>query len=79
MTAHEMYSVLTRIGQNTRLIVCGDTKQTDLDGRKEKSCYDWFMGVARKMSDWFEISTFQRNDIVRSAFVKSLIIAVEEV
>lgn len=78
MTAHELYSVLTRTGKGTRLIICGDTKQTDLDGRKEKSCYDWFMGVANKMSEWFEITTFLQQDIVRSAFVKALILATEE-
>jgi len=78
MTAHEIYSVLTRLGKNSRLLICGDTKQTDLDGRKEKSCYDWFMGVAQKMSDWFDVVQFQKHDIVRSDFVKALIIAVED-
>lgn len=77
MTAHELYSVLTRLGKGSRLIICGDTKQTDLDGRKEKSCYDWFMGVANKMHDWFEITTFLQADIVRSPFVKALIMATE--
>lgn len=78
MTAHELYSVLTRMGKNTRIIVCGDTKQTDLDGRKEKSCYDWFMNVANKMTDWFHITKFVQQDIVRSPFVKALIMATEE-
>jgi len=78
MTAHELYSVLTRVGKNTRVIVCGDTKQTDLDGRKEKSSYQWFMNVAAKMPDWFEVVTFLHHDIVRSDFVKHLIMAVEE-
>ncbi len=78
MTAHELYSVLTRLGKGSRLIICGDTKQTDLDGRKEKSCYDWFMKVVEKMSDWFDVTHFLPQDIVRSDFVKALIIAVEE-
>ena len=78
MTAHELYSVLTRVGKGTRVIVCGDTKQTDLDGRKEKSCFDWFMTVANKMPQWFHHTNFVQNDIVRSDFVKALIIAVEE-
>ena len=77
MTAHELYSVLTRAGKGTRLIVCGDTKQTDLDGRKEKSCYDWFMGVTQKMPEWFDVTNFIQSDIVRSDFVKALIMAVE--
>lgn len=78
MTAHELYSVLTRTGAGTRLIICGDTRQTDLDGRREKSCYDWFVGVAQKMPNWFDITTFMQNDIVRSDFVKALIMAVED-
>ena len=78
MTAHELYSVLTRAGKGTRLIVCGDTKQTDLDGRKEKSCYDWFMSVVEKMPNWFHHTNFLKEDIVRSDFVKALIMAVEE-
>lgn len=78
MTAHELYSVLTRTGSGTRLIICGDTKQTDLDGRREKSCYDWFVGVAQKMPNWFDITNFMQSDIVRSDFVKALIMAVED-
>lgn len=78
MTAHEMYSVLTRAGIGTRLLVCGDTKQTDLDGRKEKSCYDWFMKVVEKMPNWFDTTNFLSQDIVRSEFVKALILAVED-
>lgn len=78
MTSHELYSVLTRMGKGTRLIICGDTKQTDLDGRKEKSCYDWFMGVAAKMPEWFDTTNFLQQDIVRSDFVKALIMAVED-
>lgn len=78
MTAHELYSVLTRLGENSRLLICGDTKQTDLDGRKEKSCFDWFMDVAAKMPKWFDVTNFTKEDIVRSAFVRDLIMAVEK-
>jgi phosphate starvation-inducible protein PhoH and related proteins len=78
MTAHELYSVLTRLGNNTRLIISGDTKQTDLDGRREKSSFDWFMKVTQKMGDWFEVVNFTSHDIVRSKFVKQLIMAVED-
>lgn len=78
MTSHELYSVLTRTGTGTRLIICGDTKQTDLDGKREKSCYDWFVNVAQKMPNWFDITTFMQSDIVRSDFVKALIMAVED-
>lgn len=78
MTNHELYSVLTRAGNGTRLIICGDTKQTDLDGRREKSCFDWFVKVVDKMPSWFHHTNFIKEDIVRSDFVKALIMAVEE-
>lgn len=78
MTSHELYSVLTRLGENSRLLICGDTKQTDLDGRKEKSCFDWFMDVAAKMPKWFDVTNFTKEDIVRSEFVRDLIMAVEK-
>ncbi len=78
MTSHELYSVLTRTGKDSRIIVCGDTKQTDLDGRREKSSFEWFMGVVQKMPAWFHQTNFLKEDIVRSDFVKALIMAVEE-
>lgn len=78
MTPHELYSVLTRMGVGTRVIICGDTKQSDLDGKREKSCFDWFMTVSQKMGDWFEVINFTHHDIVRSKFVKDLIMAVED-
>ena len=78
MIAHELYSVLTRTGKGTRLIICGDTKQSDFDSRKEKSCYDWFVNVSNRMPNWFHRTTFISSDIVRSDFCKALIIACEE-
>lgn len=78
MIAHELYSVLTRTGKGTRLIICGDTKQSDFDSRKEKSCYDWFVNVSNRMPNWFHMTTFISSDIVRSDFCKALIIACEE-
>lgn len=78
MNQHELYSVLTRAGEGTRLIICGDTKQTDLNEKREKSCYDWFMGVCTKMPKWFDVTHFYHEDIVRSKFVKALIMAVED-
>lgn len=77
MHQEELYSVLTRVGENSRVIVIGDTKQCDLNPRREESGFDWFMKICKKMKDQFEIVEFKPQDIVRSGFVKSLIIANE--
>lgn len=77
MHQEELYSVLTRVGENTRAIVIGDTRQCDLNPRKEESCFKWFMGLVDKMPDDFEVVKFFPEDIVRSGFVKALIMANE--
>lgn len=73
----ELYSVLTRVGENTQVILCGDTKQTDLNSKKETSSFNWLMSIADRMQDWFESVRFTSDDIVRSEFVKELIKAEE--
>lgn len=75
---HELYSIMTRIGENSRIIVVGDISQTDLRKNKNDcSGMAHFMQIAQKMES-FSIITFTRHDIVRSEFVKSWIIACED-
>ena len=78
MTVHEIYSLLTRIGENTQVILCGDTKQTDLNKKKEESCFNWVMKVSERMPEWFDSIHFMPCDIVRSEFVKKLIMVTED-
>lgn len=78
MNISECYSVITRVGENCQLALCGDTKQTDLNKRKEESCFDWIMGVALRLPKWFDMVHFTNKDIVRSDFCRDFIIAVEE-
>lgn len=75
--AEEIMSLLTRVGENTNIILCGDTKQSDLFRKREKSGATFIMDIAKKMPDWFESIEFESNDIVRSGFVKALIQTVE--
>lgn len=78
MTFHEIYSIMTRLGENSRVIFTGDLVQTDLDKRKnDVSGMAGFMDVIKNMS-CFEDIKFTKHDIVRSGFVKSWIIAAEE-
>ena len=78
MTEHEIYSLLTRVGDNTQVIICGDTKQSDLNKKKEESCFDWMMKVVDRMPDWFDPIRFSPSDIVRSEFVKKLIMVTDD-
>jgi len=79
MTIDEINSVMTRVGVNTKVIVCGDAKQNDLVGKRtaEQSGYKDFLRIAEAMSE-MDIVVFTRDDIVRSAFVKSWITAKED-
>lgn len=72
----EIYTILTRIGENCKVIICGDTRQDDLTSEryKEKSGYDMMIRKLDLMSDeYFYSIEFDLDDIVRSGFVKELI------
>jgi phosphate starvation-inducible protein PhoH len=78
MTFHEIDSIMTRIGENSRIIFTGDIKQTDLDGKKNGSSgMKEALKVFDNMKEFASIQ-FNKHDIVRSDFVKSWIIATEE-
>lgn len=75
MTMQEMHSVITRVGQHTKMVICGDIGQNDLVVRKsDVSGFLEVMKIIERMKE-FDIVTFTEQDIVRSAFVKSWIIA----
>lgn len=80
MTFHEINTIMTRVGNNTRIIFTGDITQTDLDGSKRlgASGMAQFIEVTRNMKE-FEDVCFTVHDIVRSEFVKSWIMATEQV
>jgi phosphate starvation-inducible PhoH-like protein len=72
LTMHELDSIITRAGQNTRIVLCGDTGQTDLRNQG----YGMTMSVMERMEE-SGIVVFSAEDIVRSGLVKSWIIAKE--
>ncbi len=80
MTFHEINTIMTRVGHNTRIIFTGDLTQTDLDGSKRlgSSGMTQTLDVIRNMKE-FEDVCFTVHDIVRSEFVKSWILATESV
>lgn len=76
----ELRSIITRVGNNSKIIFCGDTKQDDLKAgknRNDKSGLAKFLSVLEKIDD-FEIVEFTPEDVVRSGLVKAFILAEEE-
>lgn len=76
---NEIRTVLTRTGDNSRVVLCGDTKQDDLTSErfKETSGLVDIMKVFQKMNDMTSVE-FGIDDIVRSGFVRDFIIAENE-
>ena len=74
MTYQELNTIITRVGQNSKIIFCGDYRQTDLKWDDEKEGIHKFMKILSKMPKYFSCIEFMENDIVRSGLVKDFII-----
>ena len=74
---HELDSIITRIGENSKICFCGDARQSDLIKTNDRNGIVDFMNILRKMSS-FDIIEFEIDDIVRSGLVKEYIIAKME-
>ena len=71
---HELDSIITRLGVNSRIIFAGDAAQTDLTKAHEKTGIMDFKKIIDDM-DEFESIEFGIDDIVRSGIVKSYLIS----
>ena len=74
MTDMELNSIMTRIGRNSKIIFCGDFRQTDLYKKNDMSGLQKFLAIADMMPS-FKTIEFTVDDIVRSKLVKEYIIA----
>ncbi|WEM34331.1 hypothetical protein [Xanthomonas phage X1] len=72
----ELDTVVTRLGNDSRIIFCGDTRQTDLS--PGKSGFHRFVRIADACGKFFIRHEFGIEDIVRSGLVKAWIIAAED-
>ena len=77
-TAHELDSIITRVGENSKIMFCGDATQSDLQKVNQRNGIVDFMNVLRKMPS-IDIIEFGVDDIVRSGLVKEYILAKIEV
>lgn len=74
LSYQELSTVITRIGVNSKILFCGDTRQTDLPTKKG---IDKFMKVLDNMSCVHRVE-FGIDDIVRSDIVKEFIITEDK-
>jgi predicted ribonuclease YlaK len=77
LTMHEISSVITRVGQNSRLILMGDFKQSDFVRADDRKGVRQLIEVVKKMGS-FSLIEFGHHDILRSDVVKEWIVAKDE-
>jgi phosphate starvation-inducible PhoH-like protein len=70
---HELDSIITRVGDNSKIMFCGDATQSDLTKTNERNGILDFMKIIQRMPE-FELIEFGIEDIVRSGLVKSYIV-----
>lgn len=81
MNYEELRTVITRIGESSKIILCGDTRQDDLrnsKNRADRSGLSNFIKVIDNMN-CFAVVEFTKDDIVRSGLVKDFITTEERV
>ena len=74
---HELDSIITRVGENSKIMFCGDATQTDLVKSAERNGIADFMKILRVMPS-VDIVEFGVEDIVRSGLVKEYLLAKME-
>ena len=70
---HELDSIITRVGQDSKIVFCGDAAQTDLIRTNERTGILDFQRILQEMEE-FSLIEFGLDDIVRSGLVKSYLI-----
>ena len=70
---HELDTIITRVGQDSKIVFCGDFGQTDLQKTNEKNGLHDFLRILEEMEE-FNCTEFTIGDIVRSGFVRSYLI-----
>ncbi len=73
---HELDSIITRIGNNCRIIFSGDYLQSDFKDPAEKNGLQQFLRIMEQMK-YFSVITFGWKDIVRSDFLRDYIMTKE--
>ena len=72
---HELDSIITRIGENSKIMFCGDGVQSDLRNNNERNGISDFIKMIITRMESFAVVEFELEDIVRSGLVKEYILA----
>ena len=70
---HELDTIITRVGQDSKIVFCGDLDQTDLQRKNERNGLHDLLRILEEMEE-FHCCEFTIGDIVRSGFVRSYLI-----
>ena len=70
---HELDTIITRVGQDSRIVFCGDFGQSDLQRQNERNGLHDFLRILEEMEE-FNCTEFTIGDIVRSGFVRNYLI-----
>ena len=70
---HELDTIITRVGQDSKIVFCGDFGQSDLQKTNERNGLHDFLRILEEMEE-FNCIEFTIGDIVRSGFVRSYLI-----
>mgnify|MGYP005745751737 FL=1 len=71
---HELDSIITRVGDNCKIIFCGDATQTDLTKSAENDGIIDFKKIVEVMEEDFGVIEFGLDDIVRSGLVRNYLV-----
>jgi predicted ribonuclease YlaK len=77
LSGHELDSIITRVGENSKIMFCGDATQSDLQKTNDRNGIVDFMRILRAMPS-VDIIEFGIEDICRSGLVKEYLIAKSE-
>ena len=70
---HELDTIITRVGQDSKIVFCGDFSQSDLTRTNERNGLMDFLQILQEMEE-FNCVEFNIGDIVRSGFVRNYLI-----
>ena len=74
LTFHELDTIITRVGMDSKIMFCGDFFQSDLQKHIDKEGIRHFMKILKGMKSFSNIE-FTLGDIVRSGMVKEYLIS----
>jgi predicted ribonuclease YlaK len=78
MNWEELSTIMTRVGYRSKIVFCGDYRQTDLYRKQADKSGLWkFHEIAKTMPSFTSVE-FTTDDIVRSSLVKDFLIAVDK-